>query len=535
MKKQLFFLPLLTLLLTGCGVTFNSSSSNSSVPNSSNTGENTSSNAGAISEDSSIPAISSSKVEPQGNQDNKHRNYYQLLVYSFADSNGDGWGDFKGIADKLDYLQNLGINGLWLSPFLEADDYHGYNVKDYQKVDSRYEVNNFGITKLLEECHKRDIKVLMDLVLNHTSVNHAWYSQHREWYSGDDAFGGNMKDLDYSKSAVVNAIKDVGRYWLNKGIDGFRLDAAMWIFNNSNGSVDHNKNYAFWKDWCSAMRQTKQDVYIIGEVLNRDHDLTYQYAKAGFDATFDFNAPERTYELVKNSSYDYAGKVIADYNKITESGFVSARALSNHDFGRFTQQHPSMDNGEMDGKYYFTNKKQLILSNAINALTPGATFIYYGDELGLKGNSPDGWNDMSYRTPMPWDDSYLTKSTEYYKNYKGSGYTTSTIEGNSSNKLSQYIVKSDSIYQNMANILKAKLTHEFLRNASLVSSKDSRIFKDGLSGFSLSSGNYKIHFVFNGSSSTKTVEANNVLASTVNKNNNAYQLAQYDYVLFYES
>ena len=514
MKKQLFLLPLLSILLTGCGTTSSSESSNV---------------------DSSIEISTTSEAGPTGNADNKHRNYYQLLVYSFADSNSDGWGDFKGIADKLDYLQNLGINGLWLSPFLEADDYHGYNVKDYQKVDSRYEVGGYTISKLLEECHKRDIKVLMDLVLNHTSVNHAWYNQHRDWYSGVDAFGGNMKDLDYSKSAVVNAIKDVGKYWLNKGIDGFRLDAAMWIFNNSNGTVDHNKNYTFWKDWCKSMRETKEDVYIIGEVLNKDHDLTYQYAKAGFDATFDFNAPERTYNLVTNSSYDYAGKVIADYKKITESGFVSARALSNHDFGRFSQDHPDMDAKEMLGKYHFENKKQLILSNAINALTPGATFIYYGDELGLKGNSPDGWNDMSYRTPMPWDDKYLTKSTEYYKNYKGNGQTTSYIEGSSSNKLSQYIAKSDSIYANMANILKAKLNNEFLRNGTLIIEKAKGVFKDGLSGFSLSSGNYKVHFVFNGTSSSKVVEASNVLASTVNKTDNGYQLRQYDYVLFYEA
>ena len=513
MKKQLFILPLLSLLLTGCGTSSSSEPSNCDC----SSGE-------------------TSSYIPSGDSDAKHRNYYQLLVYSFADSNGDGWGDFKGIADKLDYLQNLGINGLWLSPFLEADDYHGYNVKDYKKVDSRYEVNGYDISKLLAECHKRDITVLMDLVLNHTSSNHAWYNEHRDWYSGIDAFGGNMKDLDYSKSEVVNAIKDVGKYWLNKGIDGFRLDAAMWIFNNSNGSVNHNKNYTFWKDWCSAMRETKKDVYIIGEVLNKDHDLTYQYAKAGFDATFDFNAPERTYTFVNNPSYDYAGKIIADYKKIKESGFVSARALSNHDFGRYTQQHPSMDNGEMDGKYYFTSKKKLILSNAINALTPGATFIYYGDELGLQGKCNNGWNDMSYRTPMPWDDKYLTKSKEYYKNYKQGcdGTTTSTIEGSSANKLSDYIAKSDSIYFNMANILKAKLSNEFLRNASIIAEKPKGIFKEGLYGFTLTSGEYKIHFVFNGKKASIDVEANNVLASTVNKSGNVYQLAQYDYVLFYE-
>ena len=243
----------------------------------------------------------------------------------------------------------------------------------------------------------------------------------------------------------------------------------------------------------------------------------------------------RTYELVNNPSHSYASNVINDYKKITKEGFVSARALSNHDIGRFSQNHPPMDHGETDGKY-FTEKKKLILSNAINAVTPGATFIYYGDELGLQGSCPNGWNDMSYRTPMPWDDKYLTKSKEYYKNYKGGcdGTTTSKIEGNDSLKLSSYIANSDSIYKNLSNVLKAKLNNEFLRNASLTATKDSSIFKDGISGFSLTNNDYKIHFLFNGNSSSKSVSATNVLASSVNNNNGSFSLGQYDYLLYYE-
>lgn len=512
MKKILFPLALASILLTGCSATTEPSSSDSKTT------------------DSSSESSSTSQVVVN---DNARRNYYQLLVYSFADSNNDGWGDFKGIIDKLDYLKNLGVNGIWLSPFLDSDDYHGYNVKDYYKVFSKYEVNNTSITDLINACHEKDIKVVMDLVLNHTSINHTWYNSHRDWYSGTDAFGGNMKDLNYDKAEVVNEVKKVGKYWLKKGIDGFRLDAAMWIFNNANGSVNHNKNYTFWKSWCDAMKEENKDVYIVGEVLDSNHDLAYQYSQAGFSSTFDFNAPMHTYNLVKNSSYDYAGKVISDYKKIKTSGYVMSRPLSNHDFGRFTQQHPSMDHGEMDGKYYFTNKKQLTLANAINAFTPGATYIYYGDELGLRGSCPDGWNDMSYRTPMPWDDKYLTKSTEYYKNYKGSGNTTSTIEGNSSNKLSTYIKDNSSIYANLSKVLNAKMNNEFIRNGELVASKDSNIFKDGLSGFSIAYGEYKTHLVFNPSNTSKTVSVENVLASSVNANQNNYSLGQYDYIIYY--
>ena len=520
MKKLLFTLPMLTMLLSGCSV--NTTPSDSSLmPSSQPSSEG----------DYSMPSRDVDSSAQEKIVDNQRRNYYQLLVYSFADSNGDGWGDFKGIVDKLDYLKDLGINGLWLSPFLEADEYHGYNVKDYYKVASKYEVNNTKIKDLIDACHKKDINVVMDLVINHTSVNHTWYKEHRDWYSGNDAFGGNMKDLNYDKKEVVEEVKKVGKYWINQGIDGFRLDAAMWIFN-SGKSVNHNKNYTFWNEWCNAMRDVREDIYIVGEVLDKNHDLSYQYSQAGFSSTFDFNAPMHTYNLVSNSSYDYAGSVIKDYQKIKASNFVSSRPLSNHDFGRFTQQHPSMDNGEMDGKYYFTNPKQIKLANAINALTPGATYIYYGDELGLQGNSPDGWKDMSYRTPMPWDDKYLTKSTEYYKNYKGEGKTTSKIEGNANTKLSDYIANDGSIYKNLSKVLKAKMNNEFVRNGELVASKDSNIFKDGLSGFTIQNNGYKTHLVFNPSNSSKTVNVENVLASTVN-NNNGYKLGQYDYVIYY--
>ena len=535
MNKLLFTLPMLSILISGCSVisTPSSASSNTSSITSSS---NSSASLEVSTSDSIISTTSASEVSSSSQNiviDGKHRNYYQLLVYSFADSNNDGWGDFKGIIDKLDYLKNLGINGIWLSPFLDADDYHGYNVKDYYKVFSKYEVNNTTIKNLIDACHAKDINVLMDLVLNHTSINHTWYSSHHDWYSGVDAFDGNMKDLNYDKAEVVTEVKKVGKYWLNQGIDGFRLDAAMWIFNNTDGSVNHNKNYTFWNDWCNAMREVKEDVYIVGEVLDSNHNLSYQYSQAGFSSTFDFNAPMHTYNLVKNGSYDYAGSVISDYQKINATNFVSSRPLSNHDFGRFSQQHPSMDNGEMDGKYYFTDRKQLALANAINALTPGTTYIYYGDELGLQGNSPDGWKDMSYRTPMPWDDKYLTKSTEYYKNYKGNGNTTSYIEGSSSTKLSSYIQDNSSLYQKLSKVLKAKMNNDFVRNGTLVSSKDSNIFKDGLSGFTIQNSGYKTHLVFNPTNNNKTVNAENVLASTVNSSNNSYSLGQYDYIIYY--
>ena len=127
---------------------------------------------------------------------------YQIYPKSFMDSNGDGIGDFKGIIDHLDYLQDLGVGGLWLSPIHEARSYHAYDVTDYYSVNHRYEVTvngtNYTLDSLVSACHQRGIKVILDLVLNHSDSSCSWYSQHRDWYSGVDAFGGNMKDFNYT-------------------------------------------------------------------------------------------------------------------------------------------------------------------------------------------------------------------------------------------------------------------------------------------------------------------------------------------------
>ena len=425
-----------------------------------------------------------------------HRTYYQILVYSFADSDGDGMGDFKGIADKLDYLQDLGIEGIWLSPILKASSYHGYDVEDYYTINSQYEVTidgvSYGINYLLKECHKRGIKVLMDLVLNHTSDNHVWYKNNRGWYGSDNRFG--FPELNYDKQEVRNAVKDVGKYWLDHGFDGFRLDAAMWIYNS--GAERHQKNYAFWQDWCAAMKQAKPDCYIIGEVLDDNHDLAYDYAQAGFDSTFDFNALGNVIHAVKGENTDYASLTNDDISKAKtyNADYILSRALSNHDIGRFNQAHPNSS----DTAYYVEDVVQIKLANAINALTPGNAFIYYGDELGLKGTCedtrPNWYYDMNYRTPMPWATG-RTRSLAYFADFHGNAVTTSTTA--SGEEIETYIKSDDSIYASLKAALTLKNSSETLQkgNISTISG-----LSEGLNGFDVAFEGKTIRIVFNAAS-----------------------------------
>ena len=458
-----------------------------------------------------------------------YRNSYQLLVYAFNDSNGDGIGDFKGIANKLDYLKDLGIETLWLSPIHNADSYHSYDVTDYYSQRSAYIVNGYDIEDLCSDAHAKGINIILDLVLNHTSSNCNWYSSHRDWYSGIDSFPGTMKDLDYDKTAVRAEIKNVGTYWLNKGVDGFRLDAAMWIYNNSDKSINHQKNFTWWNEWTTALKEVNANVYTIGEVLDSNHDLAYEYARSGLTSTFDFNSAEHCYNAVTNPSYDFVGKTNNDISKAKNINkeYILGRALSNHDIGRFSQQH--IDMGEAKAYYIENNKEGYILANALNILMPGNTYLYYGDELGLKGTCPQGWNDMSYRTPMPFGTG-RTISTKYFpaNEYKGDGVTTSTTL--SGNTAEQDASDSGSIYSALRALLNLKKDHPSIKYGYLDRVTD---VKSALKGYAII-GNETINVFYNASSTAQETNITGTLllkSASVTQSGNKITIPQYGYAV----
>ncbi|MBQ9458082.1 MAG: starch-binding protein [Bacilli bacterium] len=377
--------------------------------------------------------------------DNTHRTWYQLLVYSFADGAGnDGIGDFKGIVDHLDYLQDLGVGGLWLSPIHPAASYHGYDVKDYEAVNSVYEKGGVTFEKLLEECHKRDIKVALDMVLNHTSSDHPWRNSHRDWYSGETAFGGGMPDLNYDKGELRKEIKRICRNWLKKGVDGFRCDAAAWIYGGGGSwQVEQNtfqKSIAWWKEWSADMRAEKEDVYLVGEIYT---DL--QYIEQFYDSTmnaFNFSACYWARDAINNgNAANWVNEVVNHQNKVRSkyAGAIEASFLSNHDTGRFKS---AMNIGsEVDLKF----------ANGLNVISPGGSYIYYGDELGMTGSS-NGWQDMSYRTPMPFAKGQ-TKPNNYME---GRDASTQTQSGKSADEDAK---NANSIYSYTAKVARLKNEH----------------------------------------------------------------------------
>ena len=450
----------------------------------------------ASSLSSDVPSSSSSAAamhtvevkEGDGKLPSRYRTWYQLLVYSFADSDGNGIGDFQGIVNHLDYLQNLGVGGLWLSPIHPASSYHAYNVTDYYAVNSLYgDMNAFN--HLVDECHKRDIKVILDLVINHSSNQHPWFSQHGDWYNSDRTFGNDFPEFNYDNQAVRSQMKDVGQYWLNKGVDGFRFDAALWIYNNFKNKSELEKSISWWQEYGAYLRSVKNDVYLIGEVLDEDNALVKDFYRSKLDADFNFERIGYTVNASKGSNAASWASYVASYQKdirtLNPDYAIEAPVLSNHDIGRF-----NVDKN-------ITDVRAIKLANALNVIAPGGAYIYYGDELGLVGQS-EGWADMSYRTPMPFA-SGKTNSQNYME---GRYSTSTTLSGKTADNDAK---NASSIYSYISKVANLKKLHEdlFTGKASAVSSG-----KNSLGALSIDGAKQDYLLLVNSASANQEVTVN---------------------------
>ncbi len=372
----------------------------------------------------------------------KYRTYYQLLVYSFADSNGDGIGDFKGISDKLSYLQELGINGLWLSPVNTSTSYHSYDVVDYYGIKSIYEVGGYTFQNLIDDAAELDIAIIMDLVINHSGRDHMWFvnglgafknnvtSKYKTWYnfsmtqdtehpSGtpggyyESIFWDGMPDFNFDNPEVRAEMIKIGKHWLAKGVAGFRLDAAMHIFTDYsitdkwNGDI-YDENIAWWNEFQGALAADYPDVYLIGEMWTNIEKIKRYYA-SNLDSAFNFDTRDKVVNAI--NGIDGYATFLEDFQagiREYQADGIEAYFLSNHDDGRMTGQ--------------VTNINRLKMAASLQLLAPGNGFIYYGDELGLRGSGGSG--DGVHRTPMMWGDSYTTIPGNYGI---GSQYASSTI------------------------------------------------------------------------------------------------------------
>lgn len=353
--------------------------------------------------------------------------FYEIFVRSFRDSNGDGVGDFNGITEKLDYLQALGVKGLWLMPINPSPSYHGYDVTDYYGVNPDYGTMD-DFKRLLEEAHKRGIKIIIDLVLNHTSSRHPWFqsaltpgSEYRDWYVWSDTdpgtrgpwgaqawyrasngqyyyaiFWEGMPDLNYNNPAVRDEAKKIAAFWLDEvGIDGFRLDAVRYLSENE-APQDSASNHAYLEEWNASFRETNPEAFTVGEAWT-DNANVKKYTNTNKELSSAFN-------------FDLSAAILKALNE------------SNNATLRFVLQTTIRDFPEQDNSNFITNHDMARVMNQLGAdkenkarvaagillTAPGIPFMYYGEEIGMSGTKPD----ELIRTPMQWSSAQGAGFTE---------------------------------------------------------------------------------------------------------------------------
>ncbi|WP_022764497.1 alpha-amylase family glycosyl hydrolase [Butyrivibrio sp. XPD2006] len=373
--------------------------------------------------------------------DDKYRTTYEVFVYSFCDSDGDGIGDLKGLTSKLDYISDgdvatdtdLGCNEIWLMPVSPSPTYHKYDVTDYKDIDPEYgTLEDFD--ELIKACHDRGIRVIIDQVYNHSSVEHPWFKEAAEFladhpgitfedgnystsfyidcpklsyynfanekkdgyeplpgtdYFYEARFWSGMPDLNLDSDAVRREIADITGFWLDHGVDGFRLDAVTSYYT---GNDPANIEFMTWLN--DTVKAKNPDAYIVAEAWT--NSATYhKYYASGIDSFFDF---------------DYAGsegviagvaKGTAPASRYAEALVSTQKALETNGPGTAIDAPFYVNHDMARSAGYFTGKgaeDKLKLSWGLNLLMPGNAFIYYGEELGMKGSG----KDENKRAPMYW-------------------------------------------------------------------------------------------------------------------------------------
>jgi glycosidase len=354
--------------------------------------------------------------------------FYEIFVRSFQDSNGDGVGDLPGLLSRLDELNDgrpetttdLGVDGIWLMPVFKSPSYHGYDTTDYETINPDYGTNE-DFTRLCEAAHRRGMKVIIDLVVNHTGAGHPWFvdsasspsSPRRDWYvwKGSDPgwrqpWGGNnptwhpsrygyyygvfwsgMPDLNLRNPDVRREMERIAELWLSRGADGYRLDAARHAVEDGPGQaqVDTPETHAFWKEFAEHLRRVRSDVILVGENWSETPVIASYYRDLPMN--FDFPLAEAIVRGVDAGDGAGIAAKLAEVQAVYPPGAVDAPFLTNHD-----QIRAATKLGNSPAK--LKNAAAILLT------LPGTPFLYYGEEIGLQ-NGPGG-DDKEKRTPMPW-------------------------------------------------------------------------------------------------------------------------------------
>ncbi len=370
--------------------------------------------------------------------DDNYRTFYQIFVGSFSDSNNDGIGDLRGIIERFDYLNDgnvnsktsLGVQGIWLSPIFSSPSYHKYDANDYYKIDWRFGTEE-DLKELVALCNERNVKLILDLAINHTSTNHEWFVNFKEarmagdtnneyydyyscvttaqkaggisygkiagvdcWYECN--FSGGMPELNYDNPVVREKMLDVAKYYLDLGVHGFRFDAIKYIYFG-----DTAKSVEFWEWYMNELRAYCPDIYCVGECWSGESEILDYYGAmncfnfAMSQAEGTVASAAKGFSISKYTNYieAYQDKIEGKNPDSMIMGF-----LSNHDMDRIAGTFVTENNMRMAANLYL--------------LCSGSPVIYYGEEIGMRGSRGSANTDANRRLAMLWGDGDLISDPE---------------------------------------------------------------------------------------------------------------------------
>ena len=366
--------------------------------------------------------------------DDNYRNYYEIFVYSFYDSDGDGIGDINGVIEKLDYIADMGFNGIWLMPIMPSTTYHKYDVLDYYNIDPEYGTLE-DFKKLTEECDKRGIKLIIDLVMNHSSSKHPWYTEAVKylqslpegatpdpsvcpyvdyyhfsteqetagWYKifnsdyyYEAVFWSEMPDLNLESAAVKAEFENIAKFWIDLGVDGFRMDAVMHF-----DEVDKQFNIdtiSWLYDYCLTL---DPDFYMVSEVWANQSTIASYYASS-IPSYFDFAFADSEGTLINvgrggTKATTFVNKMYECQESYSANNpdYIDAPFITNHDMGRVANA-------------LISNEQNIKMTGGLLMTMSGSPFVYYGEEIGMKSS---GTKDENKRLPMIWSKNETTGIT----------------------------------------------------------------------------------------------------------------------------
>lgn len=382
---------------------------------------------------------------------------YQVYVKAFNDTDGNGIGDLQGVMDKIPYLKSLGIKTIWLMPVFEADSYHGYNTNNYYQVRGDYG-DNQKLKDLVTEAHNNDMKLILDLVINHTGYNVSYFNDYSktDWYCWQNSslnynndstwsdiqnwetpwgggsvsqwdvklsrgnyyavFGQDMPDLNFRNPEVVEEVKNIMKFWVETAdVDGFRCDAARYLVEEGNGAQkDLYATHSLWKEFRAALQSVKPSAILLAEAPTETTEQMLAYLGDGdeFNTAFHFGLQ---YKLVGafRDGYRQGGmldELYAVQNNMPE-GTQDTIFLSNHDefAGQRIGYQMNMNIGKMKG------------AASLYILLSGIPAVYYAEELGYNNVNGEAGGDYPLRGDIDWDDvaTQENDSNSMLNHYKG--------------------------------------------------------------------------------------------------------------------